>query len=153
MVNSDFTEEAAVTAILDTWEEKRPDNGNSSHHKTGFNGGGDDDGQEGVTDLKGASLLQEVSIVFRRQGTLIIRDPILYVGRCLVFLVINSIFSLVYLSARDDEQDQALNKFWVLLWYVSISIIGTFVAWNFGFSYRTSLDCFAGSSLYQVIWE
>lgn len=112
LVNSDFTDEAAVTAILDTWEEKKPDGGSSSHHKKGF----DQEGQEGVTDVQGLSLVQEVSIMFRRHGSLIARDPILYIGRCVIFLVINMIFALVYLSARDDTQDQSFNKFWVMIW-------------------------------------
>ena len=35
---------------------------------------------------------------------LIIRDPILYIGRAVMFLIACMIFGLVYLSARDDTQ-------------------------------------------------
>jgi hypothetical protein len=56
--------------------------------------------------------------MFRRHGSLIIRDPILYIGRCFIFLFMCMVFSLVYLSGRDDTQDQAMNRFWLIVWYV-----------------------------------
>lgn len=65
LVNSDFTDEAAVSQILDTWEEKRPEGGSSSHHKKGFDD--DEDHQEGVTKVQGAPLSKEISIMFRRR--------------------------------------------------------------------------------------
>jgi len=117
LVNSDFTDEAAVTAILDTWEEKRPDGGSSSHHKKGFD---DDDGQEGVTKVQKAPLRKEIEIMFRRHWSLILRDPILYLGRCGIFLTMCLIFSLVYLNGRDNTQDQTFNKFWVMVWCIGV---------------------------------
>jgi hypothetical protein len=118
LVNADFSDDAEVDRILDTWEEKRPDAGSSHHrHKKGF----DDEGQEGVTEMKRAPLRREIMIMFRRHSTLIIRDPILYIGRSLVFLIANLIFSLVYLQARDYTQDQALNKMWITVWHVGVA--------------------------------
>jgi hypothetical protein len=114
LINADFSDDAEVDRILDTWEEKKPEAG-SSHHKMGF-GDDDADDQEGVTDLKRAPLSKEISIMFRRCLALIIRDPILYVGRAVVFLIANTFFSLVYLKARTYEQDQALNKLWIVIW-------------------------------------
>jgi len=120
LVNADFSDDAEVTKILDTWEEERPDSGRSSHHKKkGF--GEDNDGQEGVTELKRASLSQEISIMFRRSAKLIVRDPILYLGRAVVFLVANTIFALVYLKARKYNQDQALNKMWITVWHAGVA--------------------------------
>jgi ABC-type multidrug transport system ATPase subunit len=117
LVNSDFTDEAAVTAILDTWEEKRPDGGSSSHHKKGFEG---DDGQEGVTTIQKAPLRKEIAIMFSRHWSLIMRDPVLYMGRCVIFLFMCMVFALVYLNARDFVQEQALNKFWVMIWFIGV---------------------------------
>eukprot|EP00977_Amphora_coffeiformis_P006739 scaffold1484_cov173-Amphora_coffeaeformis.AAC.17 len=117
LVNSDFTDEAAVTAILDTWEEKRPDGGSSSHHKKGF---AEDDGQEGVTKVQKAPLRKEMVIMFRRHSTLILRDPILYIGRCGIFLAMCLVFALVYLSGRDNSQDQTINKFWLMVWFIGV---------------------------------
>lgn len=115
LVNSDFSDEAAVTSILDTWEEKGP-GAASSHHKAGF----ENDGQEGVTHVNRGGIVKEMLIMFRRHFTMVFRDPILYIGRALVFLVSNLIFAFVYWSARDPIQSQALNKMWVTIWYIAV---------------------------------
>jgi hypothetical protein len=75
LVNSDFSDEAQVDRILDTWEESRPDANTSSHHRIkGFKGDNDEDGQMGVTENKRAPIQKEIPIMFRRQIKLIIRD-------------------------------------------------------------------------------
>jgi hypothetical protein len=72
LVNADFSDDAQVDRILDTWEELRPDANNSSHHRAkGFE---DDDGQTGVTENKRAPIWKEIPIMFRRHIMLIIRD-------------------------------------------------------------------------------
>jgi hypothetical protein len=120
LVNSDFSDEAVITRMLDTWEEKKPEAG-SSHHKTGFQAIEDpDDEQTGVVHAKRRSLVKEVMIMFRRHYLLIIRDPILYIGRCIVFLISCMIFAFVYWNGRDFTQDQALNKMWVSIWFVGV---------------------------------
>ena len=115
LVNSDFTDEEAVTEILDTWEE-RGQGVQSSHHSGHGKKPENDDDDEGVVNLDKKSIGPEVLILFRRHFALIIRDPILYVGRSFVFLVSCLIFALVYLKARKDDQDQAQNKFWLAVW-------------------------------------
>ena len=117
LVNSDFSDEAEVTKILDTWQEMRPDKNNSSHHKKKDD---DDEGQEGVVKLKRTTFGKEMVIMFRRHSALIARDPILYLGRCFIFLIANLIFGLVYLNARDFTQDQAANKIWVMVWFIGV---------------------------------
>ena len=51
--------------------------------------------------------------MMRRHAAMIVRDPILYIGRCGAILIMNIVFAIVYFSARDDTQDQALNKMWL----------------------------------------
>mmetsp|Transcript_30458 Transcript_30458/g.34718 ORF Transcript_30458/g.34718 Transcript_30458/m.34718 type:complete len:313 (-) Transcript_30458:47-985(-) len=41
-------------------------------------------------------------------------------GRAAIFLLVNTIFSLTYWSARNNGQDQALNKIWILIWLASV---------------------------------
>jgi hypothetical protein len=115
LVNSDFSDEAAVTSILDKWEENGPGSV-SSHHKKGF----DDDGQQGVTEIKRGGVVKEMVVMLRRHFTMVYRDPILYIGRALVFLISNLIFAFVYWSAREQVQSQALNKMWILIWYIAV---------------------------------
>jgi hypothetical protein len=74
IVNADFSDEAQVNSILDSWEEQRPDSGVSSHHGKRSAVNDDHEGQSGVTDLKRAPLHQQISIMFRRSVALILRD-------------------------------------------------------------------------------
>jgi ABC-type multidrug transport system ATPase subunit len=57
LVNSDFSDVAAVEDMLKTWEEKKPDAG-SSHHKKGFEE--DEEEQTGVTHNQGAGISKEM---------------------------------------------------------------------------------------------
>eukprot|EP00522_Entomoneis_paludosa_P008044 CAMPEP_0172450260 /NCGR_PEP_ID=MMETSP1065-20121228/8680_1 /TAXON_ID=265537 /ORGANISM="Amphiprora paludosa, Strain CCMP125" /LENGTH=636 /DNA_ID=CAMNT_0013202039 /DNA_START=29 /DNA_END=1939 /DNA_ORIENTATION=+ len=114
LVNADFSDEAEVVKILDQWEEKGPGI-QSSHHSNPK-----DDDEVGVVNLDKKPLLPEIPVLFSRHFKLILRDPILYIGRGIMFLVSNLIFALVYLKARDDVQSQALNKFWVTIWFVAV---------------------------------
>lgn len=133
LVNADFSDDAEVDRILDTWEERRPEAG-SSHHKNG----NDVDEQEGVVELKRAPLRKELVIMFRRHMTLIIRDPILYLGRAISFLVINSIFALVYLKSRKYNQDQALNKMWIDVWFIGVpSQLGSVAVYALNDEFKT----------------
>lgn len=123
-MNADFSDETAVDKLLDTWEENKDENGNSTHHSR-ISGTEDGSGEEieetsGVDTLDKAPFVQEFLIMLRRQGTMIIRDPILYTGRCVMFLITCMMFSLVYLEARNYQQDQALNKFWLTAWLVGV---------------------------------
>ena len=111
LVNSDFTAEEDVTKILDTWEEQKTW---SSHHVKKD----EDDAQEGVVKIQRAPLATEIAVVFDRHARLVIRDPILYVGRCLIFLFMCLVFGFVYWNGRDTTQDQVFNKFWITIWYV-----------------------------------
>jgi hypothetical protein len=74
-----------------------------------------------VAEMKRNSLINEMKIMFRRHFQLIIRDPILYLGRLLIFLAANMIFAFVYWNARAYTQDQVLNKQWVNIWFVGVA--------------------------------
>ena len=119
LVNADFSDDAEVDKILDTWEEMRPEAG-SSHHRKGF-GDDDEEGKSGVAHLERAPLRKEIPVMFRRHMALIIRDPILYIGRSVVFLIANTIFALVYLKARKYDQNQAISKMWVNIWHIGVA--------------------------------
>jgi hypothetical protein len=78
--------------------------------------------------------------MFRRSAFNIIRDPILYLGRCAIFLFCNTIFALVYLRARQYEQDQALNKMWLNIWLIAIpSNMGVVAVYALNDEFKTIL--------------
>lgn len=116
LVNSDFSDESVVGSILDDWEEKRVEIGASFHGAKGF----DDEGQEGVTDIHRASFMQEMAIMMKRHFLMVIRDPVLYTGRTVIFLLANLVFAFVYWSGRESNQRQCLNKMWVGIWFVGV---------------------------------
>lgn len=116
LVNSDFSSEEEVTNILDTWEKK-----NTAELHASMKVADNDDEQDGVAAGNRRDAIQDLKIMFRRHGKLIVRDPVLYVGRCAIILVTNLVFGFVYWNARTYEQDQALNKFFLNIWYVGVA--------------------------------
>jgi hypothetical protein len=51
---------------------------------------------------------------------LCVKPNSLYLGRAVIFLFCNIIFALVYLKARDYDQEQALNKMWINVWFIAV---------------------------------
>lgn len=119
LVNSDFSSSQEVDDILQNWEQRKPDGLNASAHGSAVMED-DSDVTQGVESVARRSLAREIAIMFRRHSKLIIRDPVLYLGRCFVFLVSNMIFGFVYWNARAFSQDQATNKLWIAIWYIGV---------------------------------
>jgi ABC-2 type transporter len=115
---SDFSDDKVVDRILDTWEEQRPGGRNSKHDGAETNSLLD---QKGVAHGDGTSLMQEIKVMFRRHSVLIMRDPVLYLGRTIAFLVFNSIFAFVYWNARPNVQERTVDKMWLTVWYCAVT--------------------------------
>lgn len=114
LVNADFSSEGEVVKLLDAWEERSPD-------MTASVSGHDDAEPDGVTGGRHRSFMNEVKIMFRRHATFIFRDPVLYLGRCVMILFTNLIFSFVYWSAREYDQTQAVNKHFLNTWLAGVA--------------------------------
>jgi len=121
LVNADFSTAEEVDTILDTWEDRRPDGNNTPGSFHGTTKADDSDVAEGIDDPARRPLVREIAIMFRRHVTLILRDPILYLGRSVIFMVTNMVFAFVYWNARVYSQDQATNKLWVAIWYIGVA--------------------------------
>ena len=67
-----------------------------------------------------SSLFAQVGILLRRQGLMVARDPILYLGRFVMFLFVCTFFSIIYVNSRKRVQDQVLYRLWVSLWFVGV---------------------------------
>ena len=116
LVNSDFSSDKDVDRILHQWESTKGNINKSAHHAPIMA----DDEQSGVADGQKRANAKEVVIMFRRHMTLIVRDPVLYLGQCAIFLIANLVFEFVYWNARDFTQDQAQNKLWINLWFIAV---------------------------------
>lgn len=119
LVNADFSSSEEVDKVLDSWSVNKPEERFSSHGKRAVINNGE--GQEsGLVDPIVRGLLREMAIMFRRHTLLIVRDPVLYFGRSVVFLLANTFFAIVYWNAREYTQDQASNKMWLNIWFVGV---------------------------------
>ncbi|CAJ1945545.1 unnamed protein product [Cylindrotheca closterium] len=125
LVNADFTSEDSVIAILDEWKRHLA-------YKTKRCKGrkvevdSNDDFHQLMRRKK--SFLHQLSTVFRRHGLLVARDPILYVGRIVVLLISNTVFSLAYWSSRDKVQEQSINFYYANAWPISLGSMFAVVA-------------------------
>lgn len=116
LVNADFSSPEEVDKILDAWEEQKPGGGSTHHRKDDE----EEDVQEGVAEGVHGDLAKEMGVMFRRHFSIMARDPILCLGRCIIILVTNTVFGLVYWSAREHDQSQALNKHFLNIWCMGV---------------------------------
>ena len=109
----------AVDQILDTWKSKKSEPRRSSFavlntlHE-------EEDGRNGVRNRPPTNFFREVFSMLHRHFTVIARDPLLYSGRGMIFLLVNSLLAVVYFNARDDQQDQLFNKVFLTLWLIGL---------------------------------
>lgn len=145
LVNSDFSDKQAVERILDTWEEQRAELSRHDNNKVL----GNRKSQESMSSAKtGATTFpREMKIMFHRHALLILRDPILYIGRCVSFLLCNCFFSFIYWNARPLEQDQVVNKLWICIWYCAVSTNCKFLLQMEAIVYRPFIQTYVYSFL------
>lgn len=66
------------------------------------------------------NVLSQSWTLFRRSAVLSVRDPTLYVGRMLTFVIANCFFALVYIKAREREQEYAVARYFLILWFIAV---------------------------------
>ena len=67
----------------------------------------------------GVGPLAQVAVMLRRHGYLVAKDRC-YLGRALVFINSSIYFAIVYLKARDLDQDNVLSRAWLTVWYIGV---------------------------------
>jgi ABC-2 type transporter len=117
LVNADFSLPETVNKILKSWKDSKQKRPALLLDADGCNGSIEWQQEEDLTSTKGA---KEIRIMFRRPFVLVVRDPVLYVGRCVAFLLMNTLFAVVYWDGRYVRQDSVMNKFWVMLWFTLV---------------------------------
>lgn len=77
-------------------------------------------------------MLLEIAILSRRLARIIVRDPTMYAGRWVFALVGNTLFSIVYMSARHRTQAEVLSRIWLFSWamgavaFMSVIVIAVY---------------------------
>ena len=117
LVNKDFSDADQVNNVLSAWQE----HGLTEHQQR----------IEDITDAfddkrttKGheysVSLFSQICTMFHRHALLALRDPTLYSGRIIMFLISTIFFAIIYVKARARNQEQALQRMWFVIWLISV---------------------------------
>ena len=117
LVNKDFSDADQVNNVLSAWQE----HGLTEHQQR----------IEDITDAfddkrttKGheysVSLFSQIGTMFHRHTLLAVRDPTLYSGRIVMFLISTVFFAIIYVKARARNQEQALQRMWFIIWLISV---------------------------------
>eukprot|EP00526_Cylindrotheca_closterium_P007562 CAMPEP_0113613900 /NCGR_PEP_ID=MMETSP0017_2-20120614/6882_1 /TAXON_ID=2856 /ORGANISM="Cylindrotheca closterium" /LENGTH=680 /DNA_ID=CAMNT_0000523037 /DNA_START=27 /DNA_END=2069 /DNA_ORIENTATION=- /assembly_acc=CAM_ASM_000147 len=125
LVNADFTSEKSVLSILDEWKHHTSERRMSKLENPVVDSS-DDEFHQLMKRKK--SFLHELSTIFRRHALLVARDHFLYVGRIVVLLISNAIFSLAYWSSREKVQAQSINFYYANAWPISLGSMFAVVA-------------------------
>jgi hypothetical protein len=122
IVNADFSSNEEVDRILDQWS-LRLKNEESDVRSSPAAAAALEHRHSLVLDEGSLqhNIRHEIKVMMHRHILLMRRDPVMYTGRIALFLIVNCIFGVVYISARNYTQDQALNKLWISGWYIGTS--------------------------------
>jgi len=69
------------------------------------------------------SYCQQTWTLLRRASVVSVRDPSLYIGRMLAFLIANSFFAVVYIKARTLDQQYVDPRVRLLIWFIAVPSI------------------------------
>jgi len=69
-----------------------------------------------VSSLAELSFMQQLYFVMARQLYITVVDPMLYLGRAVMFLVGCTFFAVIYVYSRERQQDQVFNHLWMFTW-------------------------------------
>jgi hypothetical protein len=61
-----------------------------------------------------------MSILFRRSALLVVRDPMVFLGRCVMFLCGCSFFAVIYIKARARSQEKLIFRLFLIMWHVGV---------------------------------
>jgi ABC-type multidrug transport system ATPase subunit len=119
IVNTDFTEDVEVEKILNAFETVgRPIQDQRMQEKLTTSLKEMDSNMKPIS-MK-VNLIDQTFIMFRRHFLLAIRDPLIYVGRMVMFFFICIFFAIIYIKARERTQSQALEHLWMTVWCVGV---------------------------------
>ena len=132
VVNAEFTEPAKVVQILDKWEST---GGRFSDH---------DNTTENIvlrlpitTANQTVGFYDQVKFITQRQLRIILTDPMIYMGRAVMFLILCSFFAVIYVKGRDRNQEQVLNRLWFCMWLLGVpTSLGVIGVYAFNEEYR-----------------
>lgn len=122
LVNAEFSDPASVDEIIAEWTRRRASMAESPQHESSSYRLG--------TRPRTVSAIKQIHVLLRKHALLISRDPVLYIGRGVMFMLMCAFFSVVYIEARKRNQDQAVYKLFLFMWHIgvpsSLGVVATF---------------------------
>jgi ABC-type multidrug transport system ATPase subunit len=95
IANADFTDASLVEETIAQWSSKQPPPQTEEA----------DCGSE--QQPAGAGVATQFAVLLHKHGRLLLRDPIMYIARCVIFVVISLSLSIIYIDTRRrDSQEQ-----------------------------------------------
>ena len=127
-INSEFTEVEKVSLILDTWNDQK---------ETYISYITSESLPSKPTEL---SKLLQLYYVFKRQIYIILKDPMVYSGRALMYLIMCVFFAVIYVHSRVRDQNQIFDRLWILIWFMGTpTSLGVVAVYAFNEEYKTIL--------------
>lgn len=126
-INSEFTDFQAVNKVLDGWvnvdvSELR----DQERSRTLMISNSEPD----ASSLAKLSFTEQLYFAMRRQCYITIVDPMIYIGRAVMFLLGCTFFAVIYVYSRERKQEQVFNHLWMLTWFMgvptSLGVVGVF---------------------------
>jgi len=125
VINAEFTDPESVKFVLDTWSQQEEKEFAAHQKLVDINTNEPD-----ASSLAHLTIMQQFYFVLKRQLYITLVDPMLYLGRAVMFLFGCTFFAIIYVYSRNREQDQVFNHLWMSTWFfgvpTSLGVIGVF---------------------------
>jgi len=128
VVNAEFSDPEQVEKVLEAWENsKEKRDPEQVEIKKGYEN----------QNISNTSLCSQVQTLLRRHWVITVRDPSLYLGRMVMFMIACSFFAVIYIQARDRVQDQALFRMFLIMWFIGVpTSLGVVVVYVYNEEYK-----------------
>mmetsp|Transcript_48887 Transcript_48887/g.122168 ORF Transcript_48887/g.122168 Transcript_48887/m.122168 type:complete len:708 (+) Transcript_48887:404-2527(+) len=107
LVNKDFTDAKEVEQMVEEWRMRAPYVAPPVSRDVPRNG-------------PGANIFYQTWTQLRRQVLLTVRDPTLYMGRVVMFVLATTFFAIIYIKCRDRNQDQVTPRMFLCMWFLGV---------------------------------
>lgn len=131
LVNREFSDKDEVDALLDKWPAHR-DTFAPKADKRAVAMSADD----AKKSKFGSSFGSQTMTLLKRHALLTVRDPMLYLGRFAAFMMSCAFFAVIYLNTRSRDQEQAIYKLFLMMWFVGVpSSLGVAAVFGYNMEY------------------
>jgi hypothetical protein len=119
LVNAEFTDPANVATILAAYEGSDVRKSRRSSIAV-EKAGGKKALAKSYKPKATSSFPRQVFILLRRHSLIVMRDPMVYLGRCVMFALGCAFFAIIYYNSKNRAQEQIVARLFLLMWLVAV---------------------------------